>query len=332
MPSAVRPGGSGPLEPPRRLVEAVAERGGEAGRAWLADLPRLAARALERWELTAERVLVPGGRGSLVVLVRRADGEPAALKLVPPPEPAPDGGPDGGGPAAHPRTAGRATREQAALDHWKGWGAVRLLAADPAAGALLLERLHPEVSLSSLPEAKALLEAAGTVRRLWIEPEPGHPFETVAERTGRAAGALRSAAGEPWARDAAALFDEALAARAELVAHAPEQLLLHGGFRQGKVLWGERAPWLAVGPDPLVGERAYDLAQLVRDRLEDLVAASGGPAAARRRVARLADSLDVDRDRLRGWTLFRAVDAARDAFAGGRRQKGELLLEFASWL
>ncbi len=51
----------------------------------------------------------------------------------------------------------------------------------------------------------------------------------------------------------------ALAAREELVAGEAETVLLHGNFRQGKVLGGDRAPWLAVGPEPLVGERAYDL-------------------------------------------------------------------------
>ncbi len=134
------------------------------------------------------------------------------------------------------------------------------------------------MSLRSLPEAKALLEAAGTLRRLWVEPPAGHGFETVAGRTGRQSAGMRAAAeADP---ELAPLVDAALAARAELVEGAPELLLLHGNFRQSKVLSGERAPWLTVGPEPLVGERAYDLARLVRDRAEDLVAS---PAARRRR-------------------------------------------------
>ncbi len=98
------------------------------------------------------------------------------------------------------------------------------------------------------------------------------------------------------------------------------------------MLAGERAPWLAVGPAPVVGERAYDLAALVLDRFEDLMAGSGAAAAARRRVAKLADSLEVDRDRLRDWTLYRAVDTGVREVAVGDRQRGELLLEFAAWL
>ncbi|MBO0518291.1 aminoglycoside phosphotransferase family protein, partial [Streptomyces beijiangensis] len=52
----------------------------------------------------------------------------------------------------------------------------------------------------------------------------------------------------------------------------------------------------------------------------------------RRRVNRMADSLDVDRARLLGWTLFRAVESGVRALRAGRRQDGELLLEFAGWL
>ncbi|QSS93459.1 aminoglycoside phosphotransferase family protein [Streptomyces sp. M54] len=319
-------------EPPRRLERALGEMYGDASAAdWLAGLPGLTERALTAGDgLTAERVAAPGGRSSLVVLVRRADGTPAALKIAPP--------------------AARPDLERAALEHWNGWGAVRTLdapgadasgagasgpgasepGAEDAAGGLLLERLHHEVSLRSLPEAKALLEAAGTVRRLWVEPPAGHGFETVAERTARQSAGMRAAAeADP---ELAPLVEAALAARAELVEGASELLLLHGNFRQSKVLSGERAPWLTVGPEPLVGERAYDLARLVRDRAEDLIAASGGPVTARRRVKKLAESLEVDQARLHGWTLFRAVESGTRALAEGRRQMGEVNLEFAGWL
>ncbi|MGW7056832.1 aminoglycoside phosphotransferase family protein [Streptomyces sp. NPDC054887] len=295
------------FEPPQRLVRALGEAYPEVAADWLGRLPELAEEAVARRKLTVERVQNPGGRSSLVVLVRRQDGTAAALKIAP----------EAAGPG----------RERAALAHWNGWGAVELTDGDAGSGELLLERLHPEVSLRSLPEAKALLEAAGIVRRLWIEPPPAHPFETVAERTARQAVAMRSA--DPAL---APLVEAALAAREELTASADELLLLHGNFRQGKVLAGDRAPWLAVGPEPLVGERAYDLARLVRDRVEDLVAAAAGASATRRRVNRLADSLDVDRARLHGWTLFRAVESGLRATAAGRHQDAELLLEFAGWL
>ncbi|MFF4033018.1 aminoglycoside phosphotransferase family protein [Streptomyces sviceus] len=297
------------FEPPQRLVRALGESVPDADD-WVDRLPDTAGQAVALRELTVERVQVPGGRSSLVVLVRRPDGTPAVLKLVPP--------------------RSRPESERAALAHWDGRGAVQLLEPFVTEGVLLLERLHPDVSVRSLPEAKALLEAAGTLRRLWVAPPDGdhaHVFETVAERTGRQADAMRSAPAE-----VAALVGAALDARESLLAAPPEERLLHGTFRQSKVLSGTRAPWLAVGPDPVVGECAFDLARLVRDRVEDLIATPSGAATTRRRVKRLAESLEVDQERLRGWTLFRAVESGVRALRVGRPRDAELLLEFAGWL
>ncbi|AXL91266.1 kinase [Streptomyces sp. CB09001] len=297
------------FEPPRRLVRAFGETAPE-GDDWLAKLPEVAGRAVAQRELAVERVQVPGGRSSLVVLVRTAEGAPAVLKLA-------------------PRRA-RPESERAALVHWGGLGAVQVREEGAEEGVLLLERLHPDVSVRSLPEAKALLEAAGTLRRLWVEPPASHPFETVAERTGRQAEAMR--AGAAADAEVAPLVDAALAARAELLAGPSEQRLLHGTFRQSKVLAGDRMPWLAVGPDPVVGESAFDLARLVRDRVEDLIAQPSGASTTRRRIKRLAESLEVDQERLRGWTLFRAVESGVRARRVGRERDAELLLEFAGWL
>ncbi|MGW5021757.1 aminoglycoside phosphotransferase family protein [Streptomyces cacaoi] len=313
-----------PLEPPQRLVRALEAQPDAAAvtaaRTWLAGLSDQVARALRRWELTAERVVTPGGRSSVVVLVRQADGSPAALKLV-----APDGAP----------ARVRAAREQEALTHWHGLGAVRILRAAPEDGALLLERLRNEVSLRSLPEAKATLEALSVVRRLWVPVGPGHGFESVAEHTQTEVELMR-AAPPPGAEP---LIDAALEARAALLAAPPEDagtVLLHGDFRQGAVLSAAgsdgRAPWLTVGPDPIVGEPAFDLGRLARDRLHDLMASTGAAAAIRRRVNKLADALDVPRERVRLWTLYRAVESAVRQAAGGAAADAEMLLEFAAWL
>ncbi|MFF4601183.1 aminoglycoside phosphotransferase family protein [Streptomyces sp. NPDC001339] len=299
-----------PIEPPQRLVSSLSGDPDSPAQRWLRGLPTLVQQLLDTWELTLERVHAPGGRGSLLALVRERDGTPAALKL--------------------PVPARLPAHEGAALAAWDGRGAVRLLRSDDTSGALLLERLRSAVSLRSLPEAKALLEAAGTVRRLWVPPPAGHPFATLAARTEEAVESLRLAGA--LTRAAGPLVDEALELRRTLPAESGEEFLLHGAFRQGKVLAGERAPWLAVGPSPVVGERAYDLAALVLDRFEDVLAGSGAAAAARRRVTKLADSLDMDRDRLRAWTLYRAVDTGVREVAVGERQRGELLLEFAAWL
>lgn len=303
-----------PLEAPAPLVRRVRASPSTAGPTWLASLPDRVRTCVRRWDLTVDRVQVPGGRDSMVVQVTLADSTPATLKIG--------------------RDRAAVGLEGAALEQWNGWGAARRLAADPEVGALLLERLRADVSLRSLAEPKALLEAADTVRRLWVPVAGAHPFPSVAESTAAVAAELRSAqrAGGPGSVDIGPLVGQALEVWARLLAEPAEEVLLHGRYQQGRVLAGERARWLAVGPRPAVGERAFDLAWLVRDRLATLMAVPRAAATARRRVAKLADSLEVAPDRLAGWTLFRSVAAGVRALRRGDEAAGELLLEFAGWL
>ncbi|WP_380285204.1 aminoglycoside phosphotransferase family protein [Kitasatospora purpeofusca] len=275
---------------------------------WLADLPALVAAQLTRLDLTLDRVLDPGGTLSLVAYVHRNDDlTPAALKVS----------------LRTPATA----HEPEALTTWAGRGAVLLLDAHrtPTSGVLLLERLHGEVPLRSLAEPKAMLEATSLLHRLWL-PLPDPPGPALPEA------ALTLPETAPALPEATPLLTEARETATALTASATERFLLHGDFHHGNVLAADRAPWLAIAPRPLVGERAYDLARLALDRADTLVGSPGVPAAVRRRLHQLAEALDVDRDRLRGWTLVRAVDLALTALAANRRPEAELYLEFAGAL
>ncbi|MBV2151737.1 aminoglycoside phosphotransferase family protein [Kitasatospora sp. SUK 42] len=297
---------------PTWLTNTVTAAHGEEGRRWLASLPDRAAAHLARWDLTLERVLDPGGSLSLISYVHRDDLSPAVLKTgLPTPE------------TAHEHTA---------LSHWAGRGAVLLLDADPAEGVLLLERLHGEIPLRSLAEPKAMLEATSLLHRLWVElPDPS-PFPTLAARVEGTAARIAAQRPHPTATAAQPLITEALDTAGSLVASATETVLLHGDFHHGNVLAADRAPWLAIAPRPLAGERAYDLARLALDRADTLIGSPGAPSALRRRLHQLAGALDVDEDRLRGWTLFRAVDLALRALAAGRHEDAELHLELAGHL
>ncbi|WP_354640516.1 aminoglycoside phosphotransferase family protein [Kitasatospora camelliae] len=302
----------GQISIPERLTETVRAAQGEAGLAWLAALPQRFADHLARWGLVLERICEPGGRLSLVGYVHREDDlSPAVLK------------------AALPTPA--TEQEHAALRQWAGRGAALLLNADPAQGVLLLERLHGDIPLRSLAEAKAMLEATSLLRRLWVPPDEGHRFVSVRTRVEELSELLRERLPAAPA-EVRPLAQEALETAAGLLDSEPEQLLLHGDFHHGNVLAADRAPWLAVSPQPLVGERAFDLARLVRDRMDTLAGSPGPQSAVRRRLHQLADAVDVDRDRLRGWTLFRTTEAGLTAHAAGHTPTAELALEFATWL
>jgi streptomycin 6-kinase len=97
---------------------------------------------------------------------------------------------------------------------------------------------------------------------------------------------------------------------------------MHQDFHNGNVLAAEREPWLVIDPKPIVGDRAFDTASLVRDRRDELAADPHPARRIRRRVDLLCAELGLDRARVRGWGIVHAL------FWGG----DELMYACARWI
>jgi streptomycin 6-kinase len=152
---------------------------------------------------------------------------------------------------------------------------VRLLDADVAAGALLLEWLDPRHCLAQ-EDLSVAVPVAGRLLRLW------------------------SATGRPFPRhrlDVAVEVATALAPRAG-------GLLANRDMHYHNVLAGEREPWLVIDPKVIREDAEFGLAPLLWRRLGE----AGGPAGLRRRFDALVDEAGFDAELARGWTLLRAVD------------------------
>jgi streptomycin 6-kinase len=229
-----------------------------------ARLRRVAEECAERWALRLGGPLA-GGNIALVLAAEREDGTSAVLKVSPP----------------HPES----DQEADALAAWDGAGAVRLLEHDRERRALLLERLVPGTSAWEVDEDNATRAVAGVLRRLAIEPPPAHPFRPLAEA----------------AREWAETFPELRSTVEELLADATPQVLLHQDLHAGNVL-RRGAEWVAIDPKPLVGDPAFDVASLHRDRrpIRDR-------CVVERRLDLLADELGHDRERMRRWSWVHAV-------------------------
>ncbi|MFE7483705.1 aminoglycoside phosphotransferase family protein [Streptomyces sp. NPDC057552] len=288
MSPAPSPGfGSPAFEVPGALIASYGAPGDTRGRAWLAALPGLAAGFLDRWELRRDG---PAGHGTagLVLPVVRADGTPAVLRLQPPAE-------ENSGVAA-------------GLRAWDGAGAVRLLDADPVAGAQLLERLDAGRPLSAEPdEAVVLGVLAGLMARLSAVPAPPgmrRLADIAAAMAEQAPGAL------PLLRDPAEreLVRTCAAAVAELAGEAGDRLL-HWDLHDGNVLAGEREPWLAIDPEPLAGDPGFELWPALDIRWEK-VAEGGVMGPVLYRFDLLTEALGLDRARATGWTLGRVLQNA----------------------
>jgi streptomycin 6-kinase len=192
----------------------------------------------------------------------------------------------------------RETEHEAdALAAWDGAGAVRLLARDTERHALLLERCVPGTALSSEPEATLLEVVCALLPRLWIRV--GDPFRPLAEEAAHWLETLPSTwarLGQPFERE---LLDAALGLIHELAPSQEEQVLVSQDFHAGNVLCATRAPWLAIDPKPLRGEREFGVVGLIRNAESE--------AQLRRLLDALSSTLDLDRERMRGWALVQTL-------------------------
>jgi streptomycin 6-kinase len=97
-------------------------------------------------------------------------------------------------------------------------------------------------------------------------------------------------------------FREALGEHASPPPTQGELVVCHQDLHRGNVLQAQREPWLAIEPKPVVAEREFDTATLIRD----------GPGDLRWRLNFLAAELDLDRERARRWALAHTLAWAFD--------------------
>jgi streptomycin 6-kinase len=263
------------LQLPQRLVEAA--QGSAEGQAWLARLPAERERLAQRWSLSFERE--GGGHTatcSHVAFVRRSDGTPAVLKIGLP--------------------HFEAEHEQQGLRFWDGDPMVRLLDADAASGALLLERCEPGSPLSEAPEPEQDRVIAGLLRRLWRAPPPAHPFRPLSAMVRYWADeALR----RPQAWPDPAFIHAGTQRLIELGRPRSDDVLLATDLHAGNVLAAGRQPWLAIDPKPFVGDPAYDATQHLLNCTSRLC---GDPCGT---VARFSQLLNVKQERVHAWLFAR---------------------------
>lgn len=109
---------------------------------------------------------------------------------------------------------------------------------------------------------------------------------------------------------------------ASLTSSSTDTTLLHGDLGPGNAVLSERG-WLAVDPYPALGDRAFDVRQVLS--LRDL-------RDAREQVARFADRLDLDARRIAGWTFATCVEFALRARSVGDARKFRTFLDRAEQL
>jgi streptomycin 6-kinase len=265
---------------PRNLAAAAREEGREE---WLASVPATVARFTRVWGLTVGAPFEPGGQTAWVAPALSSRGEKRVLKVA----------------WRHPE----ADHEADGLRIWAGRGAVALFDAVEfdETNVLLLERCRPGSTLAIAPETTQDEVIAGLLRQLWVEPPPGHRFRPLQEMCARWADQFDAerAAGQIGLEPA--LAAEGIELFRSLSATADRAVVLCTDLHAGNVLAAQREPWLAIDPKPYVGDPAYDVIQHLLNCPARLHAEPD------QLVARIADLVDLDRDRVRRWLFARCV-------------------------
>lgn len=265
------------------------------GAAWLEELPDIVERCINRWSLVLRRVYPDGGTSWVAEVAWR--GELAALRIQWP-----------GGNAY----------QTAALQAWAGEGAVRVLATAKEDRSCLLERCWPGTYLAERPPEEALDVLVKLLPRHWVRPKP--TFPEVASEVNAWLKTRRESSLSASGLDARVVA-RAVEMSEYLVSTEQRTVLVNDDLHPWNVLRAEREDWLVIDPAPLLGEREFGLAPIVRcpelghSRLEVL-----------HRLHFLCDELGLDRTRARGWALFTAASRATES--GARPH----LAEVSRWL
>jgi streptomycin 6-kinase len=247
--------------------------------AWLERVPQLLTECAEEWTLQLGEPYAQGAAG-YVVRAELGDGTPAVLKLT------------------YPHR--EAEHEAAALIQWDGAGAVRLFSYDDERWAMLIERCEPGTLLAQADPDTALDVLVGLLPRLWKRVDS--PFHSLADEVAVWLEEIPTeweSTGRPFERS---LLNEVIETLRMLAASQGEQVLLHQDLHTDNVLAADREPWLVIDPKPLLGEREFNVAPIVRDYV-----LGHSRSEVVRRLERLTAELGLDRERALGWTIGQTV-------------------------
>lgn len=272
---------TGPIVPEAWLswISRLPAAGGPSGADWALSARRLVTECLDQWDL---KVTGPARTGwaAVVFPVVREDGSTAALKV--------------GWP--HEDTAA----EHLALRIWDGAGAVRLLAADPGRGALLLEHLDASRDLEDqdIWVETAIEIIGGLLRRLHVPAPPNVPgLRDFVERN------VAAAVARP---DLPRRFAQRMQSLATDLLSDPdcESVLIHGDLHFANVLAADREPWLAIDPQPRAGHPGFEIQAVLRNRAAELGTGSTLRWSIRRRLELLCDTIGLDEELGRLWAIL----------------------------
>ncbi len=270
----------------------------ESGRAWSLRLPRILDQLVVQWDL--KNVCMPFTNANVSYAVKaERNGEPVVLKIQWPHD--------------------ECKYEADALKLWNGNGSVELLAHDKGCHALLLEYCDPGQSLGDANGVDKIGVMVDLLPKLWLEAN--EPFQTLSDE----ARAWQSRLYENWQSlekpFERSLLDKVARYIDQLLATPQQPVLVHQDLHGANVLSAQRSPWLVIDPKPLIAEREFSIACVIRS--PELGHSQADVVG---RLNRLCFELELDRERARQWAMVQTLCWSFDAGASPS------MLEVVRWL
>jgi len=303
----------GPIQLRDKVLRNLASQG-EAGTSWLEALPSLLGRLEAEWSVKAGG-LFPNATEAFVSEAVTANGQPVVLKIPIP------------GPM-------KAERERSLLQTASGRGYVRVLRHDANSGAMLLERLGPQLAMLCLPIEEQIKVICRTLQQAWMPIPPGARYPTGAEKALEMSSYISTA----WSRLGRPCSEKVIEialrfAEARRDAFDPsDSVLAHGDPHAWNTLLDPKTnQYKFVDPDGLFIERAHDLSISMREWSAALLA--GDPVASgRKRCALLSRLTGVEQSAIWQWSFIeRLVNGLRYTEVGPQENAAEFLAVVEAW-
>jgi streptomycin 6-kinase len=271
---------------PEQFVQRYLSMYGTAGETWLSEFDDLRAQLRRRWSLVEVQSLEEFSYNYLEFATDKL-GRDVVLKIgFPDPE---------------------LETEIQALSYFNGNGAVRLLDAEPALGALLLERIKPGKDLLTIQDDHLATRIAGQVMKdLWRPIPDPNPFPTIkkwCQGFSRYQDRFQGGAG-PLPNG---LISQADGLATELLEDQVVGVLLHGDLHHSNILLDESGGWVVIDPKGVCGERASEIPPLLYNPIPDLLKKQDLEGIINSRLDILADTTGLGRERMLAWSFVRAV-------------------------
>ena len=252
--------------------------------AWLVALPEYLRRLESRWHIRTTG-LVEDLSFNVVMFAEGDNAEAYILKLSPPGE--------------------DIFREVAALELYNGDGINRLVKVDTEGTALLLERLNPGVSFWRSDDYELTTRTcAELLLKLWRPVEDVTKFRSLASWT-RAIPDYLKTYPDGGGFLPHALVDKANSLRAELLDES-DTTLLHADLHHGNILSASRAPYLAIDPKGIVGNKGFDVTAFLRNPL-GISKYPGFEVTLKRRISIFSEMLGLSEQEIASWSIIQTV-------------------------